>query len=274
MSSIRETIDIPLEKLTIAKGQVRLREVGKDIDELANSIAKIGLLEPIIVAPTADGKFEIITGQRRFLAHQRLAASTIKASVLDGPIDETTAKVISLTENMVRRDLNTRDLIDACTELYKKYGTVRAVSEETGLPYNKVNEYVKYDRLIPELRSLYDSGEIKKIDIALKAQDAATSADGINAPEAVVFAREMNVLSGAQRNRILQERKDKPAAPADEVIERAKAGTRTHSITLQLTPPTFTNLQTYAKAAGTEDADAATDFIEEGLSRAGYAEAE
>ena len=87
-----------MDSLEIGKGQVRLRDVGKDIDELAASIAKVGLLEPIVVAPgSAPGKFEIITGQRRFLAHKKLGAETIMAAVLDTAVDETEAKVISVT---------------------------------------------------------------------------------------------------------------------------------------------------------------------------------
>ena len=58
------------------------------------------------------------------------------------------------------------------------------------------------------------------------------------------------------------------------MIERAKAGTTTRNIVLQLTPLTYSNSQTYAKAEGAQDLDAATSLIEDGLSRAGYAETE
>jgi ParB family chromosome partitioning protein len=104
----------------IGEAQVRLRDVGKEIDELAESISKIGLLEPIVVYEAeTPGKFEIVTGQRRFLAHQELKKPTIMAAILDGKVDEAEAKVISVTENLVRRDLNSNDLIDTCTYLYK-----------------------------------------------------------------------------------------------------------------------------------------------------------
>ena len=73
MAKIKTVRDIPLDDLVIGKAQVRKRDVGKDIDELAESIRVVGLLEPIVVAPAdKPGKFEIITGQRRFLAHQLL----------------------------------------------------------------------------------------------------------------------------------------------------------------------------------------------------------
>jgi ParB-like chromosome segregation protein Spo0J len=49
MAHIKEVREIPLSDLEIGKGQVRLRDVGKEIDELADSIRKVGLLEPIVV---------------------------------------------------------------------------------------------------------------------------------------------------------------------------------------------------------------------------------
>ena len=157
MATIKVVKEIPLKDLVIGKAQVRLRDVKKDVTELADSIRKIGLLEPIVVAPAdKPGKYEIITGQRRFLAHQELKKETILAAILDEKVDETTAKVISISENLVRRDLNRKDLIDACTALYLKYGSIQAVCDETGLPRSKVNDYVKYDRLEPKLRDLVE----------------------------------------------------------------------------------------------------------------------
>src|SRR5262249_14124292 len=182
--------EIPLSELVIGKGQVRLRDTGKEIDELAESIAKVGLLEPIVVCPAdKPGQYEIITGQRRFMAHQQLGRDKIMAAIIDEKVDEMTAKVLSVTENLVRRDLNSRDLIDVCTALHKKYGSVAAVVEETGLPHNKVSDYVKYDRLQPELRVLVDQGEVN-IKAALRAQDAVTAGGSYSADDAVRLARE------------------------------------------------------------------------------------
>src|SRR5436309_2261048 len=103
MPEIRELKEIPLKDLVIGKGQVRLSNVGKDLDELAESIRVVGLLEPIVVTPTEKpGQYEILTGQRRFLAHEQLKKDSILAVVLKEKVDPITAKIISLTENLVR----------------------------------------------------------------------------------------------------------------------------------------------------------------------------
>ena len=75
MAKLKEFKEIKLQDLAIGKGQVRLSEVGKDIDELAESIKKQGLLQPIVVCPAEkEGKYEILLGQRRVhpQRHQKL----------------------------------------------------------------------------------------------------------------------------------------------------------------------------------------------------------
>jgi ParB family chromosome partitioning protein len=249
---------------------IQHRDVGKEIDELADSIRKVGLLEPIVVCESATpGKYEIITGQRRFLAHKELKATTILAAILDEKLDETAAKVISVTENLIRRDLNSKDLIDACTYLFKKYGSVKAVAEETRLPYGKVSQYVKYDQLAPQLKELVDRGELN-VQTALRAQQAASVSGEFNAQEAVEFAKEMAPMSGAQQAKIVDTRRENPEIASEEVIENAKAGGKITQIVVTLTSAVHTSLREYAKNEGTSVDDAAQTLISTGLSDKGF----
>jgi ParB family transcriptional regulator, chromosome partitioning protein len=276
MKRFREVKELPLDQLVIGKTQVRTREVGREIEELAESIRKVGLLEPIVVGPSAakPGMYEIITGQRRFLAHQEIGASSILAAVLDETVSETEAKVLSLTENLLRRDLNNRDLIDACTALYKKYGSIQDVVKETGLPYNKVSEYVRYDRLVPEVRALVDAGQVRIKD-ALRAQDAASAASGQPDRElAVRLATEMSTMSGAQQERLLKDRKENPKRSIDEVIEEQKTSKKVVQIVVTLSATLQERLQAFAKEEATTQDDAARSLIEEGLTLKGFSEAD
>ena len=265
MASIVGFKQIPLGDLTIGLSQVRTRDVGKEVDELADSIAQVGLLEPIVVSPTGEeGKYEIITGQRRFLAHQELKMDAIWAAILSERVDEITAKVLSVTENLVRRDLHSSDLIDVCTYLYKRYGTLKAVCEETGLSYNKVSEYVKYDQLIPKLREMVDGGQVK-LDTALRAQRASQAAGKTDAEEATQFAMEMEPMSGAQRSAIVKARENEPDRTADDIIEEAKAGGRLTQTVVTLTTEVHGALRQYANSRGTNVDDAAGMLIREAL---------
>lgn len=265
----QEIKEIPLTDLVIGIAQVRMRDVGKDIDELAASIESLGLLEPIVVcAAETEGKYEIILGQRRFLAHQRLKKPTILAAVLPDRVDETTAKVYSLTENLMRRDLNRKDLIDVCTSLYRKYDNMATVAEETGLPYRHVREYVKYDRLRPELRQLVDEGV--DIKTALRAQDAASVAGAYDAEEAIRLAKEMSTMTNVVQKKVVQDREADPTKPVDDIIENAKAGGRIIQILVQLGAQAHVSLQHFAKDEDVNLDDAAADLITEGLSSKGY----
>ena len=265
MASIKEFVEISLDDLDIDTGQVRTSNVAKDLDELVESIRKVGMLEPIVVCPADESsRFSIITGQRRFLAHRELQIPTIWAAVLDERLSEIDAKVLSVTENLVRTDLNSKDLIDVCTYLYKHYGTIKSVSEQTGLKYEKVRQYVKYDRLIEPLKNLVDQ---EKIDIrtAMRVQDAADAGDQITDDEVVMLAREMASMSGAQQQKIVNERKVDPTRSVDEVVEDAKAGGRITQVIVTLSSEVHAALRRYAKDEGTNQDDAALKLIQDGL---------
>ncbi|HAM45053.1 MAG TPA: hypothetical protein DCM67_08555 [Propionibacteriaceae bacterium] len=270
MSGFKELKEIPLSQLRIGRGQVRLRDVGKEIDELADSIRKVGLLEPIVVAETEEpGVYEIVTGQRRFLAHQELKRDTILAAVLSEQVDELTAKVLSVTENLVRRDLNNRDLIDVCTELFHRYGSIKDVAQETGLPYAKVRQYVKYDQLIPELQQLVKENKVS-LQTALRAQQAAAANGEVSPTDAVEFAREMSPMSGAQQKKIVTAREENPDISPTEVIEDAKSGGKVTQVLVTLTSDVHRGLRSMAEAEGTNVDDAARMCIESALSEKGF----
>jgi ParB/RepB/Spo0J family partition protein len=187
--------DLPLSLIDIGTAQVRT-DLSSGIDELVQSIRRQGLLQPILVVKKPDGRYEVIAGQRRFLAHQRLGLETIRAIVRDAKdIDETDRVALSLTENMIRRDNSQKELIDACTKLYRRYGSIKMVAEETGLAAAIVGQYVKYDQLVPELKQKVDAAQLD-MKVALQAQRAATAEDGsVDAVAASKFAEELAPLS-------------------------------------------------------------------------------
>ena len=266
MAKIEEYRDIPLDDLVIGKGQVRTQNPGKGMDDLARSIEVQGLLQPIVVcAAKAAGKWEILTGQRRFLAHKMLGRETISAAVLDERVDEGQAKAISITENLIRRKLSGAELKDGILYLYNLYGSIRDVVEATGLSYENVRANVKYPRLLPELKQLVDEGKVD-VNVAVKAQDAAADGEDSADPKvAVTLALEMKPMSGAQRTKFTKERKARPDLPMDEAIEQAKAGARVTQIVATITQDTHAALQRFAREEGSSLNEAAATLIEEAL---------
>jgi hypothetical protein len=88
--------------------------------------------------------------------------------------------------------------------------------------------------------------------------------------EAVVFAKEMKTMSGAQQSKIIKEREANPDVSADDVIENAKTGSKIIQINVALSSTVHTSLQQYAKSEGQNQDDAAAALIEEGLQQKGF----
>lgn len=273
MAKIVAYRDIPLDHLVIGKGQVRTSDPGRDIDELAKSIEAQGLLQPIVVCPARQpNKWEILTGQRRFLAHKMLKRDIIAAAVIDERVEEAEAKAISITENLIRRKLSGKELIDGVTYLYNKYANARTVADTTGLPYSKILEYVKYPRLKSELKEMVDGGEID-VNVALKAQDACRNEnDEVNVEEAIQLAHEMKPMTNVQRKSIVKERKANKDSPIDDVIEQAKSGARISQIVVTVTEDTHQAIRRFAKEEKVTQDGAASTLIEEALSSRGLLE--
>ena len=266
-SDIGEVCDLPLSQLRIGKSQVRISP-NKEIDALAMSIKTIGLLEPIVVTPTEGGTYEILTGQRRFLAHVQLGYENIKAVVVERELNDTEQLAISLTENMVRKNLSRKELISACTMLYKRYGSFKIVAEETGLSANTVSEYVKYDQLAKGLKELYDEGKID-LSAALQAQRAATGEDGeVDEGAAAAFGKELAPMGGAQRGNFLKAVRADPDATLQEKIESGRAQPVVKQVVVTLEIGVHQQLQNFARDEGMKQDEAAAALLEKALTAA------
>lgn len=272
MTKILEYRDIPLDNLVIGKGQVRTHQVSADIEELAKSIEVQGLLQPILVCATdEENRWEILAGQRRFLAHKKLGKGVIPAAILDGHVDETEAKAISVTENLVRRQLAGKDLKDGILFLYKHYGTVKDVHTATGISEQKIRDNVKYPRLIPELKKMVNDNEID-ITAALRAQDASKKSpeDEPDTSTAIQLAKEMNPMSDAQRKRVLEEKRKNPDITTDELIENAKSGSKVIQIVATVTKSTHEAVRRFAQEEKQNQDEATVTLIEDALTSRGF----
>jgi ParB family chromosome partitioning protein len=118
------------------------------LHELAASIRENGLLSPITVRPIPDGRYEIVAGQRRFLACGSLGWSTIPAVVQN--IGDEKARAVSLIENVHRADLHPLDKARAFHALMEYYEhDIEMVSRETGVKPVTIRKYLAI-RTLPD----------------------------------------------------------------------------------------------------------------------------
>ncbi len=127
------------------------------LDDLANSIRERGLLNPVMVRRKGD-KYELVVGQRRFLAYRKIGWDTIPAIIRD-ELDDTDATIISLIENVHRADMNPIDKARAYQQIYDKYQDYRRVARETGVSVVTTKRYLSLLHLTPSIREQASTAE-------------------------------------------------------------------------------------------------------------------
>ena len=150
-----EVQDIPLRDITVSSLNTRkdMKAGTEDagLRELASSIQQDGLLSPVTVRRNVDGSFDLIAGQRRFLACQHIGMDTIPAVVHDEMPDHD-ALVISLVENVHRADMNPIDKARAYKAMHDQFGNYGDVSKRAGVTTQTVRKYLSLLDLTPSVQ--------------------------------------------------------------------------------------------------------------------------
>jgi ParB family chromosome partitioning protein len=115
--SLRE---IPISVIRANPDQPRRSIDPEAITALAGSIAEAGVVQPLLVRPLPDGRYELIAGERRWRAAQEAGLQTVPAIVRDE--DEAERMQTALIENVAREDLNPVDEARACAALVDELG--------------------------------------------------------------------------------------------------------------------------------------------------------
>jgi len=132
-----ETVELPLEDIIPDPNQPRKNFDDAKLKELAQSIEQHGLLQPILVRPIRDRKFEIIHGERRWRACKLIEKKTILAQVRN--ISDKEKIEIQLIENLQREDLNPIEEAETYEILIEKFNYTH---EQIGKKIGKSREYV------------------------------------------------------------------------------------------------------------------------------------
>lgn len=128
------------------------------LDELASSIREKGLLNPITVVKREDGKYDLIAGQRRFIACRRAGMKTIPAIIRE-KMDDTDATILSLIENVHRADMNPIDKAKAYKIIYDKYGNYEQVAKETSVSVPTIKRYLSLLNLATSVQDKVSTSE-------------------------------------------------------------------------------------------------------------------
>jgi len=167
-SSKIEKNTLGINELTPNKFQPRKNFAKEKLEELSNSIKEQGVIQPIAVRPIKNGKYEIIAGERRWLASQNAGLHEVPVVIID--IDDVKSLEFAIVENVQRQDLNA------------------------------VEEAKSYQKLIDDFN--YDQEKLSKF-IGKSRSYIANSLRLLSLPEEVLLMLEKSIISAGHARSII-----------------------------------------------------------------------
>ena len=151
--------EIPLDQIDRNPFQTRTHVNEEQLAELAASITANGVVQPVLVRPLPHGRFQLIAGERRWLA-SRLAGKTSVPAILRQVSDEQ-AMEITIVENLQRADLNPMEQARAFERLSREFHmTQEQMAQRTGKDRATVANFLRLLRLPATVQTRVESGEL------------------------------------------------------------------------------------------------------------------
>ena len=172
-----QVVLIPLEQLKPFKNHpFKVRDDDELMQDTIDSIMAGGVINPILVRPTEDGKFEVVSGHRRFRASELAGKADIKAIVRE--MDDDTAVITMVDSNLQREQISPMERAQAykmkmeaikhqgarsdltSPQVAAKFRADDAVAKDAGISGDTVRRFIRLTELRPELQQMVDDGTI------------------------------------------------------------------------------------------------------------------
>ncbi len=146
----RKILTLPVGAISPNKNQPRSQFDKESLAELADSILRYGILQPLTVRKTDSSHFELVAGERRLRAAKQAGLKSVPCILLD--VDEKDSGLLALVENLQRRDLDYIEEAEGLRALIDSYGmsqeeAARCISKSQSAVANKL----RLLRLSPEI---------------------------------------------------------------------------------------------------------------------------
>ena len=151
--------EVPVDNIDANPYQTRRRLNETALQELADSIRTSGVVQPVVLRPTANGRFQIVAGERRWLASKRAGRATIPAVVRQ--ISNEQAMEITIIENLQREDLNPVEQARAFERLSREFGmTQEQIATRTGKDRASIANFIRLLKLPEAVQDAMESGAL------------------------------------------------------------------------------------------------------------------
>ncbi|MCY3861697.1 MAG: ParB/RepB/Spo0J family partition protein [bacterium] len=152
-------LELPLDAIAVNPYQPRGKFDQASLNVLTESIREVGVLQPVLVRPSVDGRYELIAGERRCRAARQAGLDRIPAVVRTAEDADTLEQ--ALLENLHREDLNAIEEAVACQQLMDEFGfTQETVAKRLGRSRSAVANTVRLLQLPDEVKDMVISGSL------------------------------------------------------------------------------------------------------------------
>jgi len=225
------TQEIPVDSIDPNPYQTRRRINEAALEELAESIRASGVVQPVVLRPAANGRYQLVAGERRWHASRRAGKVTIPAVVRQ--ISNEQAMEITIIENLQREDLNPMEQARAFERLSREFGlTQEQIASRTGKDRASIANFIRLLKLPEEVQNALEAGTLSfghgKVLLALAgfpehmeraAREIVEKQLSVRQTEELV-ARLLNPQTGEQKQ-------EKPAVPIDPNVREAQRSLET-----------------------------------------------
>jgi ParB family transcriptional regulator, chromosome partitioning protein len=152
-------LEISIDQIDRNPFQTRSRVNEEQLAELAASITSNGVVQPILVRPLANGRFQLIAGERRWRASKTAGKTTIPAILRQ--VSDEQAMEITIVENLQRADLNPMEQARAFERLSREFHmTQEQMAHRTGKDRASVANFLRLLKLPASVQDRVESGEL------------------------------------------------------------------------------------------------------------------
>ncbi len=152
-----ETAEIDIDRIVPNPTQPRKEFDEEALDELAESIRQLGIIQPLTVRKGADGRYVLISGERRWRAARRAGLAALPVYIRE--VDDENLHAMALVENFQRQDLNAIEIALGLQRLIEEcHLTQEALSQKVGKNRSSVANYLRLLKLPDELQLALKEG--------------------------------------------------------------------------------------------------------------------
>ena len=165
---------IAIDRIMAGRHQPRRQFDNQKLEELAQSIRSHGIIQPIVIKPVGEARYEIIAGERRWRASKMAGLQEIPAIIKD--LDSGAVAEVALIENLQREDLNPLEEAEAYRALVEEYGlTQEEIARRVGKSRPVIANALRLLQLPGEVQAMLRDNEITaghaRAILSLKGQE-------------------------------------------------------------------------------------------------------